>query len=454
MVAPVETVLHRVAGRIGPLLPPGTRALVACSGGPDSSVLLDVLVQLQSRADLSLEVAHVDHGQVPTSGRAAAFVARRCRRLGLPVHVLRLDPGLYPVGSSEDLLRRGRYAALEAVARSQGCGRIATGHTGSDQAETVLLRLLRGTSIAGLAGIPADRGGWIVRPLLDVSRSEVFAYLRARRLHWFDDPTNRSLCHRRNRVRHALLPALEKFNPRIEAALRRLAAAAARDERALQAIAAGLPIRSEGCFAEVELDALRDMPAGVQVRVILALARRLCGPAANFELEHLERLLARLAGAEQRFRLGLEAGFSAEAEQGRFRLHLRSPGVEPFEVAIDGPGEFTVAGRAITARWVEHFDPAAASADRTYYAGIDFPLVCRSARPGDVLSTASGTRKVARVLIDAKVPRHLRPSVPLLVFDGHVLWIVGVRRSDRALVGSRGDRVLEIAHRAGVGGAP
>ncbi len=211
----------------------GDRVLVAISGGPDSTALLFGLARLAQRLGIELRAATVDHGLRPEAAAEAAAVARTCAALGIPCEVLRVEVRRRAHVSIQDAARRARAAALTESAARLGCQRVALGHTADDQAETVLFRIVRGTGLAGLAGIPYQRDRFI-RPLLDVRRAQVLSFLRRRRIAFVEDPSNRDPRFARSRVRADWLPFIARENPRIVEALLSLAA----DSRA-QRFAAG-----------------------------------------------------------------------------------------------------------------------------------------------------------------------------------------------------------------------
>jgi tRNA(Ile)-lysidine synthase len=211
---------------------PGDRVAVAVSGGADSLALLHALRVLAGKRDWRLAVLTVDHGLRPGSAADAAFVADHAKALGLPARQLTLAPGeleAHRAAGPEGAARAARYGALWPAADELGCRWLATGHTLDDQAETVLLQLLRGAGPDGLAGM-AVRSGRLLRPLLGVRRAETRACCAAAGLAWREDPTNAADGPLRNRVRGQLLPLLEELRPGATSTLARTAALAA-DER-------------------------------------------------------------------------------------------------------------------------------------------------------------------------------------------------------------------------------
>ena len=209
------------------MLRPGERVLVACSGGPDSTALLDALARLAPPRDWRLSVAHVDHGLREGSAHEADAVGALAERYGASFQALKVT--IEPGASLQDRARQARHAALRDAAAASAASAVALGHTADDQAETVLMRLLSGATPRGLTAI-AERTGLLARPLLRVWREETHAYCAALRLTTVDDPSNADPRFLRSRVRHELLPALEAVFP---GARRRLVILAERQRRLL-----------------------------------------------------------------------------------------------------------------------------------------------------------------------------------------------------------------------------
>jgi len=217
------------------VLRPGERVVVACSGGPDSTALVDALARLAPPRGLDLHVAHVDHGLRPDSAGEAQPVAELAAARGLPFHALQVV--VRSRGSLQDRARTARHQALGALADELGATAIALGHTADDQAETVLMRALSGATPRALRAMGL-RDGRLARPLLRVWRVQTVAYCAALSLPVLDDPSNADPRFLRSRVRHDLLPALEEVFP---AARRRLVALAEHQRRITAAGAAPAP---------------------------------------------------------------------------------------------------------------------------------------------------------------------------------------------------------------------
>jgi tRNA(Ile)-lysidine synthase len=325
LVAAVDRAL-----RAGGPLPPGATIVVGLSGGADSVALTDALAALRRRRRLRLVAAHLDHGLRPGSAEDAAFCAELCRSLDVPLLSGRADVRARAErekGGIEQAARRERFAFLRRVAAAEGAVAIAVAHTRDDQAETLLLRLLRGAGATGLAGM-RPRAGDVVRPLLSISRQEVLDYLRERGLAWREDPSNRDTAHRRNRVRHELLPYLEeRFNPRVREALARTAALLADDAAHLRAEAASLVdgiAEEQGSTLVLRRAFIAEAPRAVAraaLREALARAGGLPGVGAG----HVERLLALACSkAPSGRRLPLPGAREARFTREEIRLERRA----------------------------------------------------------------------------------------------------------------------------------
>jgi tRNA(Ile)-lysidine synthase len=390
------------------LRPDGGRVLVACSGGPDSRTLLDLLFALREKLALELSVASVDHGLRPESVEEAAGVDSAARALGLPSAVLRVQVA-HPSAAGA---RRARYEALIAHARTVGAGALAVAHTATDQAETLLDRMLRGAGLRGLSAMAPVRGCApglsLIRPMLAVTSSEVEEYVSARSLEVARDPTNHDRHHRRARLRHDLLPLLRRERADADRALAQLAERLRADAEALDTLASEAWARlvRDG---ELDVPGLLALPAALRARVL----SRVCpAPLESVHLSALERLCGETHGTR---RLSLPGGVVAERIYGRLRFGAPSPDPGDVALAVDRPGRFSLLGHELEV-------PAALLG-----AG---PLTLRNLRPGD---RAPGGKKLKEILIDRKIPRFERRRLLILARGGEVVWMMGVLGGDLAV---------------------
>lgn len=283
------------------LLADGDRVLVAVSGGADSLVLLDCLVAIRGALRLDLVVGHVDHGLRAASAADADAVAAHAAALGLPCRVVRVDvrSGAPRGATLEQAARDARYAALHQMAGEAGARRIATGHTRTDQAETVLMRLVRGTGPLGLGGVAPLRADAVIRPLLCAGRDEVHAWAAARALPVREDPTNRDLRHLRNRIRAQVLPLLRELNPRIEALLADLADDAA-DLAAWVAPQVAVPAPPPDAPVVLDRARLDACPPALRPYLALAAYQAATGAPLGLSRPHVRALLDLADGAPGR----------------------------------------------------------------------------------------------------------------------------------------------------------
>lgn len=284
------------------LCPPGSRLLVGVSGGSDSVSLALVLADLAPHGGFSIvALAHLNHQLRSTADRDEQFCRQLATRLGLPILVQSIDVTTYAAAerlSIEEAARRVRYEFLDRAAATVDADTIAVGHTEDDQAETYLIKLARGAGLAGLGGVYPRRGP-IVRPLLEVSRQHLQDYLTSQGEAWMDDETNADLDHPRNRVRHRVIPELERAGGGpVRPAIARTAALAREDAQWLDELAAGqfdvLVARTRNGL-EIDAIALAAMPLPLQRRVLLSAMRRLAGQR-EVGLEHVEAAQDVLAG--------------------------------------------------------------------------------------------------------------------------------------------------------------
>jgi tRNA(Ile)-lysidine synthase len=428
----------------------GHTLLIAVSGGPDSMVLLHSLWQLREAFALKLFAAHLNHQMRPGATRDAQFVAATARALGIRCICESLDVPLYQRQhklSPEDAARRVRYAFFRATAARLGADRIAVGHTAEDQAETVLLHLLRGSGLRGLCGIPPVRGP-IVRPLIRVHRGEILDYLRTHRLPFREDPSNHQRRYTRNRIRLDLLPALQQhYNPRLVQALCTTAQLLADDEAALQTVARQrfLSARLSAAPEQVQLQiaALTSLPPALQRRVLREALTEVMGSLQGVTHPHIAAILALLRAQAGNKRLGLPQRVTVERRYDVLLIHRQAPSTAPdVDAPLPVPGLCHLGALGVTiATDILPRQAAATSFPTGDVAWLDADRVgrnvrVRTRRPGDRLQPLGSvyTKKLKAFLIDAKVPRAVRDRLPLVVTSAGIAWVAGVRPAEWAKV--------------------
>ena len=446
----------------------GRALVVAVSGGPDSLALLHALWSLRQRFGYALWVAHLDHALRPGSEEDAAFVQQIARALQLPSIIQRRPVRAFQAEerrlSLETRARKARYAFLQEVASQAGAEAVALGHTADDQAETVLLHLLRGAALPGLAGMRAvapwpegDAPGLrVLRPLLEATRRDTEAYCRACGLEPRRDPSNNDLRYARNRVRHRLLPLLEEYNPRIRDALRRLARAATRDEsfleeeatRHLERLAHLQGATKEGSVSLPRRGLCALSPA-LQVHVLRLAYARMAGSAEGLGQRHLEAMLELGNGPAGR-RLDLPGGIQMRADYESVVMDLRRGGgvALPEAATLEVPGtiSFSFGLWELCASLIEGPMPPSDDAYRVLLdaEAVGRVLSVRVRRPGDRFQPLGmlQAKKLQDFLVDEKVPRECRDALPLVEGSRGIVWVVGRRIAHWARVTPQTRQVL------------
>ena len=474
LASTIERQVRRTIERYD-MLRPAERVLVAVSGGPDSVALLTVLHRLTPSMKLDLHVAHLDHGwRCRASARDAEFVRRMAVRLGLPVTVGHLGPRVWQVregrqSSREARARDLRHRFLVETAREIGAHKVALGHTRNDQAESFLLRLLRGSGARGLAGTYPVVDGLIIRPLIDVGRADLIAYLKEKHLTYRVDATNRDLGLTRNRVRRRLLPFLEReFNPNIVETLAH-AADLLRDEDSLLGDIAEAKYRQivsrRGEGVVLQARSLQELPVPVRRRILRLALSEVRGDLRRIALQHVEQSLSLLDHPRRRGHVSLPNGTAVDVQGDQLRIaRLAEPdgtaagtatrGASPREALCPVPGEVALPAFGLTLRATVVpretivVDLKSAGRERAFLDAdlLPGPLLIRPRRPGDrfVPLGAPGTRKVKSFLIDRKVPVDERGRIPLVLSGDRIAWVVDHEIDDRFKVTDATRRILVL----------
>ncbi|HHX63357.1 MAG TPA: tRNA lysidine(34) synthetase TilS [Chloroflexi bacterium] len=454
------------------LLQPGDTVVVGVSGGPDSLCLLHILRQLAPEYDVTLHVGHLNHGiRGAEADEDARYVEALCREWSLPCEIERVDvPDLARERglAMEETSRQARYAFLGRLARSVSSRTVAVAHNADDQIETVLMHLLRGSGLAGLRGMrPISRMDELrlgndgrlppalalIRPLLEVPRADVEAYVREHDLHPRFDRSNLDTTYFRNRLRHELIPLLETYNPNVRAVLRRTAEVVAGDYDLLRDLVLDTwewVVEEESDEAIVyNLAAWREQPVALQRSLLREGVHRLRASLRNINWVHIDDAV-RVAqsgqtGAAATLPAGLLLTLSYDsailADEG-YTPPAKEVPVVAWDIPLAVPGTTPLPGGRweVDIRRISRDDlPADWQRNPHRYrlyldaARITGGIALRPRRPGDqIIPLGLGHRQAVRdVMINAKVPQAYRATLPLLVHRDDVVWIAGVRQDER-----------------------
>jgi tRNA(Ile)-lysidine synthase len=437
-----STLVDSIRRTVGASLAPYDRVVLAVSGGLDSMALLDAAAATCDRARLI--VATFDHGTGSAAEVACALVRRTAARHRVECVVGRAAPG--SIRRSEAAWREARWTFLRGVRGGEAhSARVATAHTADDQVETVLMRELRDAGPRGLAGLLAPSE--VLRPLLHFRRAALVEFATAQGIEWTEDPTNASRRFLRNRLRHDILPALRRANPRIDEEMLELAGRAAAWRRETDTVANAVSKVDRGARAvEVGVAAIRDLDAEQLAVVWPAVAARIA-----VALDH--RGIARVSSFSKDSRVGSRIQLSGgwEVVRSRHALRLQATARDArttTETVLDLSTATAWRGWTFWAS-ARPGSVSSAPAEQSEWDArlpVDQPLRVREWRPGDRLISGSGAtgggRKVKRLLNDAGVTGHERSGWPVVLSGDRIVWIPGVRRSDAATARSVAGRPI------------
>ncbi len=466
------------------MLGSGAAILVGVSGGPDSVALLHILQNLTSEYGLRLAVAHLNHGLRKESDDEAEFVASMSAGYGLACYTKKEDVSRYRHRnrlSLEEAARIRRYAFYDEIATRHHFDKVALGHQADDNAELVLMFMIRGSGPVGFAGIPPVRADRIIRPLIRLSRREILDYLEMVGLAYVTDRSNRDMRFMRNRIRNHLLPLLRgSYNPKISEALNRLAAIQREEQDWIEDIADTLyrDVRMTDDTHRLHLSVtqLVRQPAAAQRRIIRKAIGEIKGDLRRISFAHVKAAVDLLSADRTNGMLDLPDGVILERMGNILRVSERSGSARPkpdavaeifpltFCYGVKKPDEAAV---SVT---VEEIDcrvifstVAAGTSENLRQAGqqvaffdmnsLIFPLTLRNVRAGDRFRPfgMKGTQKIKKYFIDHKVPKEERRACPVLLSGDCIIWLVGLRSADDCRVTAVTREILraEIACLAG-----
>ncbi len=442
------------------------RVLIALSGGPDSVCLLYILKNLNEGIRLDLHALYVNHGLRPEEAvREIEFCKNLCAMLNLPFLTKCIDVKFYAKEKKlniQEAARELRYRVFEETARELDAQKIALGHTADDQAETLLMRLLRGTGPAGLSGIPPVRGKFI-RPLIEAQRKEIEQYLGEERVDFIVDSSNLKRDYLRNEIRLSLMPRIKEINPNIIDTLSRTASIFREEERYFEILVAKALMKLMSRKTNSRIELFLSPLAAMEKIILRRTLRKAIGETTGLRginFIHIEDIIELVKRGKAGDRLYLPHGIRAIKGYSTFTLTSEPP-VRLSTYSLEVPGETVLkeAGILLHASILENqemetkdfrtsapdFHPATTQVlfdvDK-----LNFPLMVRPRKEGDFFYPLGfgKKKKIQDFFVDEKVPRDERDAIPLIVSGENIIWVIGYRGDERFKVTDETKRVLRL----------
>lgn len=456
------------------MLKPGDSVLVGVSGGPDSVALFHALLTLTPRFSLRLGVAHLNHClRQNDSDKDAEFVTSLATKFDIPCYIHKANVRKYKFEnrlSLEEAARRVRHTFLNRVAEKNRFNKIALGHHFDDNAELVLMNLFRGSGPLGLSGIPPVRDGKIIRPLLQLNRSEIIAFLDKNGLKYISDTSNRDTRFLRNRIRHDLIPLLKtSYNPKISQSLNRLASITRSEEEWIEDVIH--PLFKKAVFSiqngqiAFSVSILNGIHVAAQRRIIRKAIASTKGDLRRINFAHIDSVTNLLDRGPEYGALYLPDRIRIQ-RKGDVLLFFREKNTMrhtditsgraemfTFEYIIAKPESLFIeeisAHINFTEMGIENLPDLCHAGQNTGFFDRDalsFPLVLRNFRHGDRFTPLgmTGTQKIKKFFIDKKVPRTERTRCPILLCRGKIIWVAGYRIDESVKVKSLTKNVLKV----------
>jgi tRNA(Ile)-lysidine synthase len=448
------------------MLEPGDSVVVAVSGGPDSIALLKVLETLSDEYRLTLITAHLNHGLREDADREAKFVCEISKEVGIKFECKKVDINFLRNGtgkSIEDISRDVRYQFLNNVAQRHNAHKIALGHHLNDQVETVLINFLRGSGPEGLKGMLPARDSMYIRPLLHASKKEILSFLDIHKIPFMSDKSNTEGIYLRNRIRHLLIPELTaSYNPKLEESLSNMAEIMRVEDDFMKTLTD--KIMSE-CGAKpdnnneirIKISELRKYHEAVQRRIIKNVLQRSTPNGQGIGYTHIKMVKDLAYRNHPSGHLNLpyhtlvkrEYDFLVFSKVGKFdRDFMKERDQVFYKVTLPGSVKIAELGKTIIFDFAE--PPVQTKSNKQDIVLMDYdriilPLVIRTGKPGDRMQPLGmkGTKKIKSFFIDEKVPLNFRKDIPLLLDQESVLWIAGMRMSERVKITEKTTRILK-----------
>jgi tRNA(Ile)-lysidine synthase len=467
------------------MLSEGEMVLIGVSGGSDSVFLLHLLNHLKEKYQLSLHVAHLNHGFRKEAEKEAKFVKGMAESLGIPSTLKTIDVPSYAKKrklSKQEAAREVRYSFLKDVANKISADKIALGHTADDQAETFLMRMIRGSGARGMGGINpyfqfTDFGELsravhsslvtVIRPLIETGRKEIMDYLKKKGIPFIEDPSNISKVYLRNRIRNELIPYIEKrYNPQIKEIFVHSAQILREEDSFLENYSKRIlpefvTLREKG-RAEISLNPFLNLDKAIQRRIIRIIIEGLKGVLKGFSMKHINEVLESIATGQTGRKINLPKGVVIQRDYNLLTFFLKNARrktqdsrLKTYNVNIRGVTKIPELGLTLHAEIKEsHSDLG----DGRIKAAFDLEkindnIMIRGRKEGDYFlpfGMGGKSKKLKTYFIDEKIRRDERERIPLLVSGDNILWVIGHRQDDRYKVSEGTKKALLIKAERGI----
>jgi tRNA(Ile)-lysidine synthase len=442
----------------------GDGVIIGLSGGPDSVSMLHILNRIKDNLDFKIYAVHLNHlirGE--EAFRDEEYAKELCKSLGVPFYLKRIKVEEYAKEhgmSSEEAGRFLRYNLFNEIAEKVGANKIALAHNMNDQAETVIMRFLRGSGISGMGGIKPVRDGRYIRPIIECSRDEIEKYCKENNLNPVIDSTNKESIYTRNRIRLELIPYIkEHFNPNIIENLYKNAEILREEEDYLSGTAEKELKRIQKRDG-VDIKEFNSLHKAIKRRVLRKLINNVKGNLKEVEAKHIEDCIKLIEKGETGKNIDLVGGIRCIIEYDIFKIEMKK-NINKFCYELIIPGETSVEelGMIISTRILSSHEEN--FGDKWFIKYYDYDkikgrLKVRNRRDGDYMypKGMSGKKKLKDIFIDKKIPREKRDLIPLLALDSEILWIVGLRDTNNFKVDMNTKRILEIKIKRSAGDEP
>jgi tRNA(Ile)-lysidine synthase len=445
------------------LIATGDKVLVGVSGGADSIALLHVLHRFSQVQNYSLIVAHINHmARGKDSDADARFVESVAEELKLPFHLKKIDVGIERLKlktSFQDAARIIRYQFFEETLQSVGGNRVVLGHTADDQVETILINIVRGTGLKGLAGIPQVRD-CIIRPFLKFYRKDLDIYLKENDFSFREDSSNSDKKYLRNRIRHELIPHLETYNPSIKKCLQEMSEITREDDSLLSQTTTNIFKQKLDTDNEKkitwDIEDFQSYPIALRHRLVREIFCHISGDMQAITSHHVQQVIKLFNSPKVGKVINIPRGVSVTCSYESVLFSKIADGIyenEPLVTQIAIPGTTELEGpirRFKTQIIADKLRVSSLESGRQAFFDLEktgFGIQARFFRAGDRFCPLgmTGSKKLKSFFIDQKVPQSMRPHIPILTnADDDIIWVYGQRISHPYRVTDNTEKVLFI----------